>query len=300
MTIHVWPVDAVSGAPSYTGRALRETMSPLLAGATSARPLGARSGVRPGTSSTTVAATSTTWTCHPHGGVLDLQAAAEAGPYAYAVNADVTGSVTAANATNPRVDIVYAQISDPAESDGSSVPGVTVSYLAGTAAGTPSPPTAPARSMVLAQINVPLSGGGSPSVTWVAPFLTGAGGKYTFNTTTERDLVAGPEGAECHVLADHRDYEYVNAGWRRRLRVNGDVAAISTDGNGRANVTHGLGITPLTAVVTVADNTAAAGNFLKANVDNFTSTTFRVRVYRTDTGADFASNPVTVYWQAAG
>lgn len=177
MALRVWPADAVSGAPLYSGRMLRQSLvAPLLAGATSARPLGARSGVRPGTSASTVTATSTTWTCLPHAGVLDPQTAVEAGPYGYAVDAAVTGSVTAANATNPRVDIVYVQLSDPAEGDGTSAPGVTVAYLAGTAAATPAAPTTPARSMVLAQISVPASGGGSPSVTWVAPRTAAAGG----------------------------------------------------------------------------------------------------------------------------
>lgn len=176
MVDRVYPVAAVSGAPSYDGRALRQTaVAPFIAGATASRPLGARSGVRPGTPATTVSATSTTWTVQPHAGVIDAEAAAEAGPYAYAFDAVNTGTMTAADASYARIDLISVQISDPAESDGSSTPSAAIVYTPGTAAA-PALPTQPARSMVIAQINVPISGGGSPSVTWVAPTLAAAGG----------------------------------------------------------------------------------------------------------------------------
>ena len=149
MANFVWPADAVTGAPSYTGRALRETLAPMLAGATAARPLGARSGVRPGTSTTTVTATSTVWTVGPLAGVMDVQTASEAGPYLFACNAAQTGAVSAAHATLPRIDIVYIRLDDPAESDGTATPLVVAGYLAGTAAASPAAPAAPARCMVL-------------------------------------------------------------------------------------------------------------------------------------------------------
>lgn len=170
MAIHVWPVDAVEGAPEYSGRVLRQTMSAYISGAVEGRPLGASSGVRPGTPADTVEADSTTWTVHPHGGILDLQAADEAGPYAYAVADDETGAVDAAHATMARVDIITVRIDDPAEGDGSTVPGVLLGYKAGTPASTPAAPTPDtSRELVIAHLNVPASGGGTPTVTWVAP-----------------------------------------------------------------------------------------------------------------------------------
>lgn len=175
MTARVWPVDAVSGAPAYSGRALRQTsVAPWAPGATPARPLGARSGIRPGSYSAgvpLVAATSTTWTVHPHAGVIDAEAAAEAAPYAYALDADTPGAVTAAHATYARIDLISVRIDDPAEADGTSIPAATVVYTAGVASASPAVPATPARSMALAQINVPISGGGSPTVTMVAPSL---------------------------------------------------------------------------------------------------------------------------------
>lgn len=176
MALIVFMVDAVSGAPSYTGQNVRDVLSVFLGGATSARPLGCFSGVRPGTPSSTVTATSTTWTVKSHAGAIDAEVAAAAGPYLYALDANTSGAMNAADGTNPRVDLISIQISDPAESDGSSTPSAAIIYTVGTPAASPSAPATPARSLALAQINVPKSGGGSPSVTWVAPSLYGAGG----------------------------------------------------------------------------------------------------------------------------
>jgi hypothetical protein len=202
MAITVWAVNAVSNNPTYAGRQLRQTTTaPFLAGATTARPLGAFSGVRPGTPATTVTApTSTSWSCAPHIGVIDGQTAAESGPYMYSVDAAVPGTITAANASNPRVDIIYAQVNDPAESDGSTTPGVTISYLAGQAGATPTAPATPARSIVLAQINVPKSGGGNPSVTWVAPYFAAAGGRP--QVATVANLPAGGSTSRYDVYGD--------------------------------------------------------------------------------------------------
>jgi hypothetical protein len=186
MTITVYPADAVAGAPSYTGRELRQAMSALAAGATAARPLGGLSGVRPG-SGVVGSATSTTWTVKPHAGQLDLQAAAEASVYHYAIDADTTGSVTAADASNPRVDIVYLTLNDPAEGDGSSAPAVIPGYLAGTPAATPAAPAAPARSMVLFTIAVPKAGGGSPTVSMACLEVGGAGSPIGVRDFIQRD-----------------------------------------------------------------------------------------------------------------
>jgi len=210
MANRLWPADAISGTPAYSGRALRQTQSPFLAGATAARPLGARSGVRPGTSTTTVTVSTTTWSCAPHAGVFDVETAAEAGPYTYAVDSTVAGAITASNASNPRVDIVYAQMTDAAE-DGAApgAPAVAViGYLAGTAAATPTAPAAPARSFVLAQINVPRTGGGSPTATWVAPYSAASGGVISFATRAQLDAAAPGSGTLGHVVMTGQLFSY--------------------------------------------------------------------------------------------
>ena len=212
MTVACYPLDAVTGAPSYTGRMLRETISALVGGASTARPLGALSGVRPGTPSTTVALSGFNWTCEPHSGILDVQAAAEAGPYFYAVTADETGTVNAAHASLVRTDLIVVTLSDPAESDGSSVPEADIVYAPGTAGG--GTPATPARSMVLARINVPQSGGGSPTVTWVAPTLFAAGARPSRPTYADLATLNAYSGMEATVeTAPGAFYKYDGSVW---------------------------------------------------------------------------------------
>jgi hypothetical protein len=148
------------------------------------------SGVRIGTPSTTVALSGFGWTVKPHAGILDLETAVEASAYWYAVDANVTGTVSAAHATYARVDILTVKLDDPSESDGSSVPAVTVNYTAGTASGSPVAPATPARSMVLATIAVPASGGGNPVSTWAANYCAAAGAIVPVRDNTHRGVVA--------------------------------------------------------------------------------------------------------------
>lgn len=215
-TLH--PVNAVNGAPAYSGRMLRQVGSVAFAMGSAARMFGVRSGVRPGTWTGTVSATATTWSCNPFAGVIDAEAAIEAGAYTFAFDGVATGAVTPANASYPRTDIIYVQIDDPSEGDGSAVPAATRKYLAGTAgAGAPIPAT-PARSMVVARINVPVSGGGSPSVTWVAPAAVAAGATIPFKSVAERDEWAGAsDGASCRVPSNNGWIDFVyeaGVGWQ--------------------------------------------------------------------------------------
>lgn len=196
MVDNIWPVDAVAGEPEYSGREVRQLLSPHVSGATPARPLGGLTGVRPGTSSTTVTVTATDWTADPFAGNADLQAADEASVYSFAFDAEATGPIDAAHATLPRKDIVYVQISDPAESDGSSVPEAVRGYDAGSAAASPSAPSPPARAFTIAEINVPASGGGDPTVTWVAPYTVSAGGILPVRNSTVLAAITAHDGAE--------------------------------------------------------------------------------------------------------
>jgi len=216
MGAYIFPADAVSGNPSYTGRMLRQLLGVFAGGGVATRPLAGRSGVNPRTPSTTVAATSTTWTCHAHAGYIDGETSAVAGGYLYSFDTDQTGSMTAADGTNPRVDLISAQISDPAESDGSSNPGVAIVYTVGTPGASPSPPATPARSIALAQINVPASGGGAPSVTWVASNCAAAGGVMPVSGSSA--YPASPfDGQMIFDKSSDTVYAYNGSSWRPYL-----------------------------------------------------------------------------------
>lgn len=164
-----YPADAVAGSPTFTSLNGRNAFAAAMAGATASKPLGGISGVRPGTPASTVTATSTTWTAQPFAGYVELEASGTNSGYFFAFGGVTTGAVTAAGGS-ARTDIVWVQIADPNTSDGSTgAPRMIIDYTANTT-------TPPARAFVIAQINVPASGGGAPTVTWVAPYTVAAGG----------------------------------------------------------------------------------------------------------------------------
>lgn len=77
------------------------------------------------------------------------------GAYVAYNDATVTLTITASNPTNPRIDLICATIND------SYYSGVTddveFQVIAGTPAGSPTPPSLPANSIALAQVTVPAS-----------------------------------------------------------------------------------------------------------------------------------------------
>ena len=198
-----WPVDAVTGVPSYTGRLLRQTLSVLAAGATTARPFGGLSGVRPNTSAATITATSTTWTGGLFGGIIDGEASNLSGLYAFAFNQVTSGPVTASNASLPRIDTISVQISDPAEGDLTAAPLCTLVYTTGTPLASPAVPPAPARAFIIAQLTFTAGTGTTPTVAWVAPNTVAAGGVIPSSTYAYLDTtIPATAGQLATVYAD--------------------------------------------------------------------------------------------------
>jgi hypothetical protein len=218
MTITVFPVDAVAGQPEYSGRKLRQAIvSAHAVLGTTGRPLGARSGIRSGTPDSVFSVAGTTWSVGVHVGTIDGAAAGEAGAYTYAVDAPETGPIDAASASITRWDLVYAQLTDPAESAGSGAPRVEIKYLAGTAASTL--PATPARSIPLLRVVVPQAGGGNPSAVAVAPFSASAGGYVQFRSKALLDAwTTAGKGTHATVTDDsdaakNGDYVRVGSSW---------------------------------------------------------------------------------------
>ena len=178
----MWPVDEVSGAPSYTGRVLRQ-LTGLQWARNPGRPLGAASGIVVGTpTNLATCPTGTTYQVLPFGGVIDGETSAVAGPYAFSFDSNQTGSLNASHATLDRIDLLYVKVSDPAEGDGSTNPIIELKYLAGTAAATPTQPATPARSIPAWAILVPHAGG-TPVVSFVGAWAVAAGGIYPANSS---------------------------------------------------------------------------------------------------------------------
>jgi len=189
MTITLLAPDGVA----VTAQQFRQSQAALHGGG-SGRQLGLRSGFRVGTPSTILSATSTTWTLNPCAIEIDPGASTYQGGYGWSSDSNVTGSVTAADATYARKDIVYIQVNDSSAGDGSGATSAPVLYLAGTASATPVAPTLPARSFLLGTITVPAAGGGSPSVVRNPAVYVAAGAALPVSSQAERDALSLYDG----------------------------------------------------------------------------------------------------------
>lgn len=189
MTITFLAPDGVA----ITAQQERQAQSAQYGGG-AARPLGGRSGLRVDTSSTVLVATPTQWTLKPCSAMIDPGATFHQGMYGWATDADVTGAVTAADATYTRKDIVYVQVNDSSAGDGSGATTAPVLYLEGTPSATPVAPTLPARSFLLGTITVPQTGGGSPTVAVNPARFVTAGGILPVYSAAERDALNKHDG----------------------------------------------------------------------------------------------------------
>lgn len=169
-----------------TAKQFRQARAALYGGNPS-RPLGGRSGFRPGTPSDTLTATSTTWTLKPCAAMIDPGATTHQGMYGWASDANITGAVTPADATYARKDIVYIQINDQTAGDSTGEVTYPPKYLAGPADGTNVPPPLPLRSFLVGTLAVPIAGGGSPAVTLNPARFAAAGAPLPVKDSTERD-----------------------------------------------------------------------------------------------------------------
>lgn len=172
-------INASGGAPQYSAVELRRLDAVLLFGGVADR-LGARQGVRPGPAPVSLAGT--TWTVHDTPAVVYPGGTSTSGPYRVAL-LETTGSVNAA-AAQPRKDIIVAQVQDDDE-DSSGQRRARPLYIAGNAAASPVEPAVPAGSFRLATIDVPASGGGSPTLTVNTPYAVAAGGILPVRVTAD-------------------------------------------------------------------------------------------------------------------
>jgi hypothetical protein len=189
MTITFLAPDGVA----ITAQQERQAKAALFGGG-AIRPLGGRSGFRPGTDITTLVATTTQWTLKPCAAMIDPAATFHQGMYGWSSDADITGAVTAADVTYTRKDIVYIQINDSSAGDGSGATTAPVVYLAGTPSASPAAPALPARSFLIGTITVPQAGGGSPTVALNPARFVAAGGILPVFSLAERDALVKHDG----------------------------------------------------------------------------------------------------------
>lgn len=163
-------INASAGSPEYSAVELRRLDAALLYGGHADR-LGAHQGVRPGPDPVSLAGT--TWTVHDTAAIVYPAATSTSGPYRVAL-LETAGEVNPAD-LQPRKDILVCQVQDDDE-DSSGQRRARPLYVAGTADASPVEPAVPDGAFRLATIDVPASGGGSPTLTVNTPYAVAAGG----------------------------------------------------------------------------------------------------------------------------
>jgi hypothetical protein len=299
MTITFLAPDGVE----ISAQRFRQARAALYGGGANRR-LGGRSGFRVDTPSNILTATSTTWTLGPCAAMIDPGATTHQGMYGWATDANVTGTVTAADSTNPRKDIVYIQINDSTAGDGSGAVTAEVLYLAGTpapvGAGTPAAPTLPARSFLVGTISVPVSGGGSPTVVRNPAVFVAAGAVVPINDSTELSALTPYEGMRIQRMdrGGYPVYVYYSGVWRRESP--GLVAFNS-------NTSTSVGIVGTEVVADSVNNVALVkGHKYEINYDLSTaagnaSQAFALTVKKSltsDTGTTGTTLVARTYWTA--
>ncbi|MFJ8603384.1 hypothetical protein ACIREM_32700 [Streptomyces shenzhenensis] len=203
-------------------------------------PLGARTGILPGSNSFNVTVSGTTITVGT--GITSLYYAGQ-GTYRIAITAASFLTMDAPHATLPRIDLVYLRVWDNSI-DASGLNKADVVYLAGTPSSSPSAPT-PAGTQIfmrLAHITVPASDGGSPTVnTTVRPVTVAPGGILPTATAPSNPYVGqyydtGTDLLRWNGSSWDTYQKVVNIPWIQPALATG----YAHNGNGNGNVRYRL------------------------------------------------------------
>ncbi len=200
--------DVYTSGPSYAAVDLRRFDTFTLHPASVDR-FGAREGVRPH-STAAVTVSGTTYTVNESLLTVYPRETSTSAPYRVAVES-TSGSLNAADGSNPRIDALDVQVQDDDE-DGSGQRRARVVYTAGAPASSPSAPAALDNAFRLATITVPAGGSPVPSVTTEGQFSHGPG-VLPVRVTAERPAAGLFEG----MYIDQRDtdllYRWTGSAW---------------------------------------------------------------------------------------
>lgn len=207
-------INASAGSPSYSARQFRNALAGMKGW--DGVPLAGRQGIRPmgGTAANVVTLSGSTITINLHAGEITPGWAAVTGTYDVALTVVETQSLTPADGTNPRKDIVIGRVYDHDES-ASGLRLYRSEYIAGLAGPTPSEPSVPQGAIRLATIDVPQTGGGSPVVTNNYLMSAASGGVLPVRTQAERDALVTPyNGQTVHRMDKGWQEHHDGTAWR--------------------------------------------------------------------------------------
>lgn len=293
MTIVALALDATGGVPAYTAQGFRQALSGLLFNGTS-RPLGGQSGIVPGNAST-VTANSTTWSVTPGSFVVDAAFTTTQAPYLISNDTTVTGTVTAAGSV-ARVDAVDLRVDDDPV-DGSGSRRAVFVYTAGNAT-TGVVATLAARSIRVATINVPASGGGSPTVSMSQQYAVATGGILPLANAAARDaLITKPyDGMPGYLRTEDLFQIYTPTGWATVGTTQSGLLWTNTRPGTSDNFNSGSPFTPLFQVN--LPSTAPAGTYSMSTVFTLgttVTTSGNLRIFDpagNNLSADMTFNPI--------
>lgn len=160
--------------------------------AASAAPFGSRGGRRVNGAglAVSVGGGPEAWTVTPGAGVIYDTTYSSQGAYPFEIPSAVTATMPARPGSGlSRIDLIVARIYDVDISVGSASE-VKIEIVAGTAASSPTAPSVPPLSLVLAALTVPNTG--SIVVTANTTRAVAAGGILPVATTAERDALPNP------------------------------------------------------------------------------------------------------------
>lgn len=299
MAGEAWPIDASSGAPSYTAAESRQIDSTLLLNGT-ADSFGARGGRRPG-AGMVVTASALAWSVTAGAFIAYPRFSATQGPYRVTFAATEAGAYTAPHATWSRRDILSVVIDDAGAGDGSGARQARIVYTAGTAAASPVSPAVPARGTLLATLVVPPAG--SPTVL-MGPLAVAAGGTLPVADAAERATLTGYAGLTVYEVATKRYYIHNGTTWDL-LGVSGgqitvaNTSVVTTTAGGIGTIAYGVTFaSPPIPVPVMGDFTAAPG-FCSVWDAMRTNTNFQFAAYAPG-GAAYVSTGIRVNWTATG
>jgi hypothetical protein len=181
-------------------------------------------------------------------------------------NQTVSWSAHPADATNPRIDLLVAQVNDPGSTTAAG--DATYNIIAGTPAAVPVAPTTPADAVFIRQIR-----------------------RNVGDTTITNARITGSAAAASLRLVSTA----VTAPNKTNPKVNWGFTTTTTDSSGYVTVTHGLGSTPGDVRVQIKAPDGLSSYPWSAIVDTVGSTTFRVRFG--DLTSVYVSDSVHFYWQ---
>lgn len=229
-------INANAGAPTYSARAFREAVAGLKM--FDGVALSGRQGIRPmgGTAANVVTVSGSTITVNLHAGQVSPSWASITGTYDVALTVIETHSLTPADVTNPRKDIVVGRVYDEDESANGGLRLYRTEYLVGTPGPSPAEQSVPVGAFKIATIDVPKVGSGSAAVTNNYAFTVAAGGVLPVRSQAERDAISNPGNG----LTVHR----MDKGWQEhhdgtafRVYPNivsfGSTAEFTGPGNGQ-------------------------------------------------------------------